>query len=222
MKRVALLLLFVVALSSGATPALAFEVSGTDSVRLQLRPTLKQSLGLPGLSLSRLRLDLEAEWSERWVWEMAYEHQVLSRFAGSTTGLALQASQSASPYRFNAPWRPVMEWGADLLWRHQVDRAVLAYHGDTFDIRVGRQAIGLGRGTLFGAVDVFAPFRRSALIGSGDLVWTPYISTGERAIPCRLILWCCSRGPAGWRRPGTSAWLYGGVRRVFTWGLSGW
>jgi hypothetical protein len=136
---------------------------------VQLRPAFKQSLALPGLSASRLRLDFEAEAGRRWSLEVAYEHQVVSRFAGSGGSSAGLASQSASPYRLGAESEPIMDWGAPLSWRQNLDRAVLAYYGDSFDIRVGRQAIGLGRGSLFGAIDVFAPFSPLSV----DREWRP-------------------------------------------------
>ncbi|MHC4369200.1 MAG: hypothetical protein ACYSW8_16455, partial [Planctomycetota bacterium] len=43
-------------------------------------------------------------------------------------------------------------------YRHEIDRALAALHPQWGDVTVGRQAIGLGRGVLFGAVDVFNPF----------------------------------------------------------------
>ncbi len=43
-------------------------------------------------------------------------------------------------------------------YRHEIDRALFALHPAWGDTTIGRQAIGLGRGVLFGAVDVFNPF----------------------------------------------------------------
>jgi hypothetical protein len=44
------------------------------------------------------------------------------------------------------------------LWQHEIDRALISLHPGWGEITVGRQAVGLGRGRLFSAVDMFAPF----------------------------------------------------------------
>ena len=44
------------------------------------------------------------------------------------------------------------------MWRHEIDRANTQVRVRRADITIGRQAIGWGRGVLFTAVDLFAPF----------------------------------------------------------------
>jgi hypothetical protein len=44
------------------------------------------------------------------------------------------------------------------VWRHEIDRANAHVRVRRADITIGRQAIGWGRGVLFTAVDLFAPF----------------------------------------------------------------
>jgi len=44
------------------------------------------------------------------------------------------------------------------LWEHEIDRALISLHPGWGEISVGRQAVGLGRGRLFSAVEMFAPF----------------------------------------------------------------
>ena len=44
------------------------------------------------------------------------------------------------------------------LYRHEIDRLLVAFHPDWGEVTIGRQAIGLGRGVLFSAVDGFSPF----------------------------------------------------------------
>jgi hypothetical protein len=41
---------------------------------------------------------------------------------------------------------------------HELDRASFAYQPKDINLTIGRQAVGWGRGTLFSAVDIFAPF----------------------------------------------------------------
>jgi hypothetical protein len=50
-----------------------------------------------------------------------------------------------------------------------VDRALVAFHPSWGEVTAGRQAIGLGRGVLFGALDLFAPFAPLA----ADREWRP-------------------------------------------------
>jgi hypothetical protein len=52
----------------------------------------------------------------------------------------------------------VVDGAPNYLHRHELDRFNAALHFDFMELTVGRQAIGLGRGVLFSAIDVFAPF----------------------------------------------------------------
>ncbi len=67
------------------------------------------------------------------------------------------------------PWTPPRRTGCasstggsrattTFAWRHEIDRASAAFHLPRAELTVGRQAVGWGRGVLFGAVDLFAPF----------------------------------------------------------------
>jgi len=67
------------------------------------------------------------------------------------------------PAEANAPFRiRQLDWelasGAHAQWRLEMDRAALHVRSGAVNLTVGRQAIGWGRGVLFGAVDVFSPF----------------------------------------------------------------
>ncbi len=44
------------------------------------------------------------------------------------------------------------------LWYHRLDRLYLSWNTDTFDCRVGRQAVTWGNGMLFNPMDLFNPF----------------------------------------------------------------
>ena len=89
--------------------------------------------------------------------EMAYEQRVLWTSPGAISGGLAQARNEA-PYRLRQLHWDLYECGDSFAHRHEIDRASTAVHGDWGEIKIGRQAVGLGRGVFFGAVDVFAPF----------------------------------------------------------------
>ncbi len=89
--------------------------------------------------------------------EAAYEHRARVSSSAGTAGAAMLPSEAGAPYRI----RP-LDWtvrsGAHGAWRHEIDRAALRVGFRRLDLRVGRQAVGWGRGMFFGAIDLFAPF----------------------------------------------------------------
>jgi hypothetical protein len=113
--------------------------------------------GESAASYWRLRLDGEARPAAWATLAAAYELRLrtgaVSAFAG--TGAVIDA---APP-----PWRLApLDWeiasGPSFALRHEIDRASVALHLGPAEVTAGRQAIGWGRGVLFGAVDLFAPF----------------------------------------------------------------
>jgi hypothetical protein len=109
--------------------------------------------------LARLRLGLEVTHSDWMDSELAYEQRA-RWFSGSTR---LGAGGDFLPSEAQAPFRLTqLDWeiAADdsVSYRHEIDRGLVALHPEWGDVTIGRQAIGLGRGVLFGAVDVFNPF----------------------------------------------------------------
>lgn len=110
-------------------------------------------------TLARLRLGLEVAHSDWMDSELAYEKraQSFSGSAGVAAGNSLLPSQTRASFRLaQLDW----EIAADdsFSYRHEMDRALIALHPAWGDVTIGRQAIGLGRGVLFGAVDLFNPF----------------------------------------------------------------
>jgi hypothetical protein len=122
-------------------------------------------------ALARLRLGLEIEHSDTMNSEFAYEQ----RARWTSTGAGIGAVGGFLPSEARVPFRLAsLDWEIagddDFAWRHDIDRALVALHPqppkeDTpanpagwGEITIGRQAIGLGRGVLFSAVDMFAPF----------------------------------------------------------------
>jgi hypothetical protein len=110
-------------------------------------------------TLARLRLGLEVTHSDWMDSELAYEQR--ARWLSGSTGLG--AGSSFLPSQARAPFRLAqLDWeiAADdsFSYRHEIDRGLVALHPEWGDVTIGRQAIGLGRGVLFSAVDLFNPF----------------------------------------------------------------
>jgi hypothetical protein len=110
-------------------------------------------------TLARLRLGLEVTHCDWMDSELAYEQRA-QWLSGAT---ALGAGSSFLPSQARAAFRLAqLDWeiAADdsFTYRHEMDRALVALHPAWGDVTVGRQAIGLGRGVMFSAVDVFSPF----------------------------------------------------------------
>lgn len=115
--------------------------------------------GFTRTTLARLRLGLSVTHSDWMDSELAYEQRSrwLSDAGGLGAGGAFLPSEAPAPFRITQ-----LDWevAADdrFAYRHEIDRGLVALHPEWGDVTIGRQAIGLGRGTLFSAVDVFSPF----------------------------------------------------------------
>jgi hypothetical protein len=110
--------------------------------------------------LWRTRVEPSLRMGPRVTFDLAYEHRL--RFTRGSDdaaggGLGVLPAEARPPYRL----RP-LDWAIheadDLAWRHEIDRAVLHAQVSRLEVSAGRQAIGWGRGVLFGALDLFAPF----------------------------------------------------------------
>lgn len=109
-------------------------------------------------NLWRLRFTLTADATTWLTAKVANElRSTLSSTTGGAFGLAILPSSARAPYRIRQ-----LNWALidqqHLSMYDEIDRASLAFHLPFGDITVGRQPIGYGRGVLFSAVDVFAPF----------------------------------------------------------------
>jgi hypothetical protein len=110
-------------------------------------------------TLARLRLGLEVLHSDWMDSELAYEQRArwLSGSTGLGAGSSFLPSQARVPFRLaQLDWEIAADDNAS--YNHEIDRGLVALHPAWGDVTIGRQAIGLGRGVLFGAVDVFSPF----------------------------------------------------------------
>jgi hypothetical protein len=109
-------------------------------------------------SLWRVRVDPVARLGPRVTAAVSYEHRLrVSSLPAAFPGLDVLAQEARAPYRVRQlDWPLSRSQGSS--WRHEVDRAYLAVSLAQVNVTVGRQAIGWGRGVLFGAVDLFSPF----------------------------------------------------------------
>lgn len=137
-----------------------------------LRTSIKASAQLfrapdaPGLypartgaaSMWRVRIEPEMNAGSHALFSLAYEQRL--RHASSASGpttIGLPAYQGQAPFRIRPlDWSLSESSGAS--WRHEIDRASMRLHVRGLDLTVGRQAVGWGRGVMFGVVDLFAPF----------------------------------------------------------------
>jgi len=110
--------------------------------------------------LLRLRLGLTAQLADWASSELAYEHRARYASDGAGGGItgAMLPSFSEAPYRLTQLDAEFIKGDDKYEHRHEIDRALVALHPKWGDVTIGRQAIGLGRGVLFSAVDVFSPF----------------------------------------------------------------
>jgi hypothetical protein len=111
-------------------------------------------------TLARLRFGLDIRCSDSMELQLAYEQRA-RWLSGGGTGLA--ATGAFLPSTAKAPFRiEQLDWEIaaddDFAYRHEIDRAFVALHPAWGEVTVGRQAIGMGRGVIFSAVDLFAPF----------------------------------------------------------------
>ncbi len=111
-------------------------------------------------SLWRFRLAAEARPAAWLSARVAYEQRarLVSEGAGAGGGASALPSEVPAPYRVRQLDDTLVEVGSTYSYRHELDRASASIAFGRADVTVGRQAVGWGRGLLFGAVDIFAPF----------------------------------------------------------------
>lgn len=136
-------------------------------------------------SLWRFRIAPALKLGEHVLIESAYEHRLRIAPEGAGVGLSVLPTEAKAPYRLVQLDGEIAS-GPTYAWRHELDRFALAIRTDRLDVTAGRQAIGWGRGVLFSAVDLFAPFsafevdrewRRGVDALRGEVMITEKIST---------------------------------------------
>lgn len=109
-------------------------------------------------ALWRLRFDLQGRVGDEATLSLAWEPRLRVVSAGALGGSGILPPESPAPYRLTQLDWSIAEDGRGFRARHEIDRALLALHLGRAEVTLGRQAVGWGRGVLFGAVDLFAPF----------------------------------------------------------------
>jgi len=111
-------------------------------------------------ALWRMRLGFEAKPTSWLNIEVAYEQRarIVSERSGAGGGSGVLLSEASAPYRISQIDDALVRIGDTFSYRHELDRAFAAAYIGRTEITAGRQALGWGRGMLFGAVDIFAPF----------------------------------------------------------------
>ena len=108
--------------------------------------------------LWRFRLEPTVHLSDHATFDLAFEQRLRAFSSSSTfTGASVLPSTAAAPFRIRR-----LDWqfasSSKTEWRGEIDRATVRTQLSTVDLTIGRQAIGWGRGVLFSAIDLFAPF----------------------------------------------------------------
>ena len=111
-------------------------------------------------SLWRFRAVVDARPTTWLAAQIAYEQRArtVSEGAGAAGGAGLLPKELPAPYRVKQVDDPLVEVGSTFSYRHELDRAAASLSLSRAEVTVGRQAVGWGRGLVFGAVDIFAPF----------------------------------------------------------------
>ena len=109
-------------------------------------------------SMVRFRVEPEGRPRRNTTFSAAYEQRL--HYASGASGIAaigILPSETSTAFRVQPlVWR-VTDSGNGT-WRHEIDRANAQVRARRADLTIGRQAIGWGRGVMFTAVDLFAPF----------------------------------------------------------------
>jgi hypothetical protein len=109
-------------------------------------------------AMVRLRIEPEIRAGRSTTFNVAYEQRL--RYASGASGvpaIGILPSEASTPLRVQPlVWRTTESDSGT--WRHEIDRANAQIHTRRADLTIGRQAIGWGRGVMFTAVDLFAPF----------------------------------------------------------------
>jgi hypothetical protein len=162
---VVLLCLIALPRGSGAVELWSHEEGSSGSLNVTGKATSLASdpvvfgAGHSHTTLTRLRFGLGVRHNDWMDSELAYEQRArwVSGSAGLGSGSAFLPSEAEAPFRLTQLDSEICG-DDDYSYRHELDRGLVALHPEWGEVTIGRQAIGLGRGVLFGAVDVFSPF----------------------------------------------------------------
>ena len=90
------------------------------------------------------------------VLDAAYDNQLIEE-SQPVSSFAVLPNTLPAPYRIKQIGGTVFQSGTGKDYQ-ELDRLFAAYREESFQVTLGRQAIGWGRATTFSAVDIFSPF----------------------------------------------------------------
>jgi hypothetical protein len=145
---------------AGAPPALTIRTSVKATGLISRAPDAPDLFSdrTTAQSMIRLRIEPDVRANASTTFSMAYEQRLHDASGPSgIAALGVLPSETVTPFRIQPlVWRTTHS--TSTIWRHEIDRANVQLHAARADLTVGRQAIGWGRGVMFTAVDLFAPF----------------------------------------------------------------
>jgi hypothetical protein len=109
------------------------------------------------VGLGRLRLEALGRPLPGFLADAAYDNRLSLNNQANPAFAGALPSTAPVPFRI---WQlgGVTAQGGQILDYHELDRVFLGLQTDRLNLEIGRQAVGWGRGVLFSAVDLFAPF----------------------------------------------------------------
>jgi hypothetical protein len=109
-----------------------------------------------GSGLVRLRMDGEYRMAGGIALDVAWDNRVVNRYP-ATRSLGVLPPVSPAPFRIRQAGGNLFQ-SSSLVDYDELDRASVSWESDRVRVVAGRQAVGWGRGVIFSAVDIFAPF----------------------------------------------------------------
>jgi hypothetical protein len=160
--------------------------------------------GYSATGLLRLRLEPGYQ-AGSWKLDAAYDNQLYDRSASALS--AAYALPTTSPIPFRLRQISVAETSGNLLELQQLDRAFVSHKSESLELTAGRQAIGWGRGTMFSAVDIFAPFTPLQI----DQEWRPGVDalSGDYKLTDNSSIQIVAAGAQTWNQSALGGRLRG-------------
>ena len=113
--------------------------------------------GATGSLYGEARFEANYQIDKHYQLDLAYDNRATWQSGASSGISAALPSNTPGPYRIGQLGGTLFR-SRDVVDYNELDRAFFAYQSAKLNLTVGRQAIGWGRGALFSAVDIFAPF----------------------------------------------------------------
>ena len=145
--------------SDAGDSSLKFNTSlvGMGLVSAPTQHPLPEERGITGSLFGDMRLEAIYRINKEIQLDVAYDNR-LTWSSGTSSGItAALPSNSSGPYRIRQ-LSGVVAQSRDFVDYNELDRASFNFQTKTINLTIGRQAVGWGRGTIFSAIDIFAPF----------------------------------------------------------------